>query len=215
MRFLAVILLTLVCESALSQTITGTDESPEHRLIRLELDGLDDGDSAVWDAFSLTGVEPDGIAIEGGRAFVFTGPPGRYRVSATYLKDGALGQDRKYVTVGGVPPGPVPVPPPPPDLTGAAKAAYDSAPRGRGDEPQTVAGIYRGVASAGAAVSTMTPDEMAAKLGADMKSRMTDEQRSAWKTFGAAVGQYLDRSRSRDATIATLNEIADGLEAVQ
>lgn len=112
MRYLITLTLLLAATTASAQEIEGPESVPEHNLVRLELTGLADGDSAIWDAFSLAGAEADGLTAKSGAVYVFTGPPGKYRVTATYLSDGKLGQDRQYVTIGDAPE-PDPVPPEP------------------------------------------------------------------------------------------------------
>jgi hypothetical protein len=92
-------------------TIEGAADVPEHRLARLSLAGAA-VDSAAWTVFPF-GVA-DGVASDGGRAYAFTGPPGRYDVLAYGLAGGKLVQAQATVTIGGAAPGPVPPPQPTP-----------------------------------------------------------------------------------------------------
>lgn len=100
--------------------IVGAAEWPQHRLVRLKLDGLPVGSTAIWEAVSAEQGRyflGDGQEVDNGRWFMFVGPPGSYAVTATYQVDGALGRARFVATISGQGPrpGPEPQPEPRPD----------------------------------------------------------------------------------------------------
>lgn len=101
-----------------SPHIVGAPEWPQHRLVRLKLEGLPVGGTALWDAVSAEAGRyylGDGQEVDNGRWFIFTGPPGSYAVTATYSVDGALGRARFIATISGQGPQPPPDPEPRPD----------------------------------------------------------------------------------------------------
>lgn len=115
------VLILAAAAVACGAEIEGPTEVDEHRLVRLELTGVDG--SAVWEAIGIEQgrfTEADGGELNNGLKYWFTGPPGEYRVTATYLTDGTLGKVRTYVTIGDEPepkpdPDVDPKPPVPPD----------------------------------------------------------------------------------------------------
>lgn len=105
-RTLAVLLTWAAPCWAADPTIVGPATTPEHRMVRLHLDGA--YEAAVWSVYPF-GVA-DGMAVDGGKGFVFVAPPGVFQVEATYVDWNArtFGKASGVFEVVGASPSPTP-----------------------------------------------------------------------------------------------------------
>jgi hypothetical protein len=107
-------LSVLIASTTFAQQIDTPSEIEAHRLVRSEATCEQSGGYA-WIVRRLPdGFRPDLVRIDGGKAAIWTGPPGVYEIDLICQVDGALAQAHARVTIRGVGPGPTPPPGPDP-----------------------------------------------------------------------------------------------------
>ncbi|KAA5541545.1 hypothetical protein FYK55_18490 [Roseiconus nitratireducens] len=115
---LVCIALAFATTPAIAQQINTPDEVDPHRLIRSEA-SCEQAGGFAWIVRRLPdGFRPDLVRIDGGKAAIWTGPPGTYEIDLICQVDGALAQAHARVVIRGTgpdpsPPGPGPMPPGP------------------------------------------------------------------------------------------------------
>lgn len=223
--------LCLGCSAVLAQ-IDGPDSVPEHTLVRMSVE-LGEGDSAVWEALKDGGgfITADGQALADGKNYIFTGPPGRYRVRSTILASGKLRQEVKFVVIEkqGSDPDEPDVPPddpdnpdePTPPSDPLARKVYDAALKVRSDnraaEAAALADIFDAVAGQAAGVSGMTVKDMMELTSRRMKSDIPPATRmkwDGWKTEYAAIMENAGLT-TLDQHIKAWNNFASALRSVR
>lgn len=109
--------LTVVTPLLADLRIAGELKVPVNRLVRLEAQGTVDGSALIWDVSNEDSVD----AEEVGQRFLFTAPPGTYKIKlrSIMVKDGKTKVEtaRATVTIGDAPPNPIPPGPTPPNPT--------------------------------------------------------------------------------------------------
>lgn len=133
--------LVLVASAFGQLTIDCPSECPRDQLVRITVNGLPDGGSAIVDVLAKNLFAPvDAVKVEGANVWVLTGPPDRYLVRVVAVGDGSISQASAGFVIVGQPgpdiddddddPNPDPDPPKPPtppepiadDLAGACRA---------------------------------------------------------------------------------------------
>jgi hypothetical protein len=236
-RALSAVAYTQDLPAGAALSIQGDKEYPPYTLVRLELENMEGG-TAVWDAMGVQGQgEGDGEEIDNGKSFVFTGRPGKYRVTAVTLIDGRLAKYRFETTITGradpipdpddndpipdpdddpKPPGPAPKPPTDPIARVIFDAAMKVESNNRRAEASQIADIFSAVAGEAAGVSSTTVRDMLAKLKEQMTAMPTDvkEKWLGWQADYIKAIEAADLS-SKDDHIDYFNKVAEGLNAVR
>jgi hypothetical protein len=160
--------------------------------------------------------------------YVFTGPPGLYKVIITYYVVDKSERDFSYIQISGdeIGPGPNPDPkpnpnPPDPDinLTGLAldiyKVAMSVQSQNRKDEAKILATCFETIASRAAGLN-MSPQQMATDLSTLLKEKLPENIKSKWSVFNS---KYVDLMKSvkstKDDYIDAYLQVAEGLKAIK
>lgn len=222
-------LLATLCLAA-PPAIQGETNVAQYKLVQLSVSDAPPDAAVLWDVYPEEVVD---VREFSDGSFIFTGPPGTYRIKMRLISGRQVDTFRAIVTIGGNPnppapgpgPGPGPVVPVLPDgrYKLAAKAADWSKQvnsYNRASEANALAGAFSGC-SAAIAAGTVKDITSLLNLSRDSNRSALGSSAEAWKPWFASLKAELDALYA-SGTLKTLDdhntafsEIATGLRSVK
>jgi hypothetical protein len=226
MKKLLCILLFLWPEFVLAQTITLPPKVEGEPGIPIPISATYDGKNVIWKTpdFGLTVIDGGFFNGDSGKALLFAGAKGTYRLWAFTAKDSVVASAECKVVIGGGGPGPGPDPLPPTDpFVQRIKAAYqgDSA-ADRADSLSKLASFYLAVAEIPAKTQIKTWGDMFSTMAEaaglfgikgklpGVQTVIQSELEAAFPTKDAGLKEMTTADRTLAET--TLKRVAAALE---
>ena len=224
-------LLMLSCLAA-PPAIQGETNVSQYKLVQLSVSDAPADAAILWDVYPEESAD---IREFSDGTFIFTGPPGTYRIKMRLINGRQVDTFRTIVTIGGDPnppipgpgpgPGPKPVEPVFPDgQFKLAKKAYDWAKQvntaNKNAEAISLSGAFSGC-SAAIAAGTVKDVSSLLSLSRDSNRNALGSSADAWRPWFTSLKNELDALyasgalKSLDDHNAAFSEIASGLRSVK